>query len=281
MSLIKQTKELYSSMTKGEQQVANRFLSHQYDFSFHTLDKIAHEADTSTTTVLRFCRRLGFSGYKDFQEALQNEIRYQSNLPDRMRRASYSPSSADLLEQVVQRDIQNIFQTFADLPSEALEDAVRRISSAKRVYTFGMRESYALAHYAYTRIIATRNDTYILDAGQNGMLEPVLNLTSTDVCLVFLFHRYTDQSLQILSLLKKQGVQVILITSTPYDQVAPYADILLPCLVRIQGVKNSSVVPICLIDYFCNAVAASNSASSLIRSELVENLLQNSNTFGS
>lgn len=273
MSLAKKTKDFYDAMTKTEQQVAEYFLSHQQDFSFHTLDRIAREAGTSTTTVIRFCRRLGFAGFKEFQEKLQDEIKYQINLPDRMRRISNTTSDSDLLEQVVQRNIQNIFQSFSDISSETLDNAVSRISAAKHVYTFGMRESYSLAHYAYTRLTAIRNDVHILDAGYNGMIEAVLNLTPNDVCIVFLFHRYTNQTLRMLPLLQKQGVQIILITSAPFDSVTSFADVLLPCLVQIQGIKNSFVVPICLIDYFCNAVATFDSASSLARLELIESIL--------
>ena len=133
MRLAEKTKSLYDALTKTEQQVASFFLSHPQDFSFYTLGRAAHEAGTSTTSVLRFCRRLGFTGFKEFQENLQDEIKSQMNLPDRMRHISHDASDSDLLEQIVQRNIQNVFQSISDISSSSLELAVSKLSAAKRV----------------------------------------------------------------------------------------------------------------------------------------------------
>ena len=278
MRIAEHIKQLHQSLTPRERQVADYFLANQYKFSVCTLDQAAQDTNTSTTSVLHFCRRLGFVGYKDFQKQLQDEIQAHINLPDRVRQLSSSFQSKDLLDHIVRHNVENIMQTFHDLPMETLSKAVELVGTAKRVFTFGMRESYALAHYAYTRILATRSDVYILDAGQNGILESALNLTKDDICLVFLFHRYTDQALGVLSVLHRQGVPTILITSEPYQEVAPAATVLLPCLVSIHGLKNSSAAPVCLIDYLCNALAAANHDAVLARAELVEALLQSNDT---
>lgn len=273
MNIEMEIKKLYTTMTKAEQQVADCVLSHQHDFLFYTLDRAAQEAGTSTTSVIRFCRRLGFAGYKSFQEKFQQESKLQFNLPGRLRNISNGASVTDLFERIIQEDIQNIFQSFEDVSLEAINEAVSLLSTAKNVYAFGMRESYSLAHYLYTRMTTIRKNVHILDAGYNGMYESILDLASDDVCVVFLFHRYTSQTLQILPRLKKQGIPIILITSAPFDSVAPYAKVLLPCLVQIRGIKNSFVVPVCMIDYFCNAVAAFAPKASLARLELIEEML--------
>ena len=84
-----------------------------------------------------------------------------------------------------------------------INDAVSHISTAKRVFTFGMKESFALAHYAYTRLLTVRKNVCVLNAGYNGEIESILSMNKDDVCVAFVFHRYTKQALQVLDMLKK------------------------------------------------------------------------------
>ena len=281
LSTVDQIKQGLDEMTKSERKVAAYFLGHPNDFAFYTLDKIAAQIGVSTTTVLRFCRRLEFEGFKDFQEKLRTDIKHQPNLPEKFQRTAEYSASNELLNKTVQTGILCLRQSFQEIPCDALEDALKRISSARRVFTFGMKESYALAHYLYTRLLAVRKDVYILNAGYNAEVESILSLTEEDVCVVFAFHRYSAQTLQILPMLRRQGAAVIVITSEPFDQVESYATLLLPCRVDAGGIKNTAIAPICLSDYLCNAVAVLRGNDALEHMRKQEALYRSISTLGS
>lgn len=267
------------SMTKTERQTAERFFEHPDEFAFLTLDKLAQKVPTSTATVIRFCRRLGYFGFKDFQEALRESMTAQSSLPFRLQHNRLTQSD-QLLNRVVTDGIQVIHQTFSELSPELLSAAVDLLEEGRRVFTFGLRESYALAHYTYTRLITVRSSVQILDAGFHTMLEPLLDLTAEDVCVCFLFHRYTEQSMRILPLLKATGASILLITSEPCDgQIAACADVCLPCHVENNGIKNTYLAPMTLVDYFCNALGQADSTDG--RLDRIESLLQSTNVLGS
>lgn len=281
MKIVEKINRCYEEMTKTERQVASYFLGHSNDFAFCTLDKIATTMDTSTTSVIRFCRRLGFAGYKTFQEALREDLKYQQpDLPDKLQRTLHASAGDERLTRTVSRDIRCIQQTFCDIPYESLTEAVQLIANARRVYTFGMKESFALSHYAYTRFLTVRPDVYML-GGSNGEVESVLSLTEEDVCIVYLFHRYTKQTLQLLPILQKQGVKIIIVTSAPYDQLEQYATLLLPCCVDAGGIKNTAVAPICLADYLCNAVAVQGGEKTLEYMQKSEELFRTNAILGS
>lgn len=281
MNIVEKIEYELDKMTKAERQVSLYFIQHPNDFLFYTLDKIARMIGTSTTSVIRFCRRIGFAGYKEFQNQLREENNHNPSLSDRFNQTANGSSETQLLSKILAQNTLNIEQTFSSLPLDQLENAVELLQNGKQIFLFGMRESYALVHYAFTRFITVRSRVHVLEAGYNGLVEPLLDLTSEDVCLIFLFHRYTEQSLYILPLLKESGIKTILITSSPYDSVSQYADVLLPCHVEAQGVKNTYVAPICLVDYFCNAVALQSYEDSMNRFSKIEKLLQHNNILGS
>ncbi len=267
MNIVETIKSNLEQMTKSEYRVATYFLTNPNDFAFETLDAIATKMDTSTTSVIRFCRKLGFSGYKTFQDKVRSGFKYELTLPDKFERTVNGGAYNTQFSQTVQNTIDCIEQTFRNLPASQINDAIYAIANAKRVFCFGLKESFALAHYAYTRFLTVRNNVFMLTAGQGGEIESVLSLGKEDVCIFFLFHRYTKHSPQILELLKKQGVTVILITSPPYDEVEGNSSVLLPCFVNINGIKNSAAAPVCIIDHLCNAlvVASGNRALNYMK----------------
>ena len=227
LSIAETIKDNLDDMTRSERQVATYYLGNTGDFAFSTLDRIAEAVDTSTTSVLRFCRRLGFSGFKDFQQSLREELRYQPRLPDKFQRSAMYDSEDNLLNHIITQDIHCIDETFRELSHEDIHQAVAAIGNARRVYTFGMKESYALAHYAYTRLLTVRPDVQVLQAGYNGEIESLLDMTQEDVCLVFLFYRYTWQTISVLELLKYRHIPVILVTNEPCDAIRHLAQQLL------------------------------------------------------
>lgn len=277
MTLMETVKGALGEMTKSERQVAAYYFGHAGDFAFFTLDKMADAVETSTTSVLRFCRRLGYAGYKDFQQAARQELHRQPDLLDKLHRTQ---SSDDLLNKTLGQNMTCIQNTFAGIPYDRLVETVRLLSGARRVYTFGMKESYALAHYAYTRFSAVRGEVHLLGAGINGEVETLLDVTPEDVCLVYLFHRYTKQSLSVLETLKKRGVPVVLITAAPYDRVEEFATIVLACSVDADGIKNTAVAPVCLADYLCNALAVENSDAAAQRMQQLEKLYKEQDVLG-
>ena len=276
MQVAERIRTELESMTRSERHVAAFVLGHMNDVAFFTLDELAQLTDVSTTSVLRFCRRLGFDGFKQFQQSVRTDLKYSPDLLDKFNRTTDSQFGDALLAQTVQQGVRCIQQTFQELPFAKVSDAVERIAGARRVYTFGMRESQALAAYAYSRLLTVRGDVFLYQDGYAGNVEALLSLTKEDVFLVYLFHRYTRQTLRILEVLKQQGVQVILITSPPVDAVARFATVLLPCQVDGGGIKNSALAPICLADYLCNAVAMVNMEDTVQRMKNSEELFRRS-----
>lgn len=273
MNIIEKVRQDFDSMTKSERQVASYFFSHLNDFAFFTLDHIASDIDISTTSVIRFCRRLGFSGYKNFQNALRSEMKYQSPLPAKLQLTLEESVDNGLLAQTIQQGIRCIQKTFSEISPELLTDTVNSLLSAKRVFVYGMKESYAVTHYAWTRFMTVRDNAYILDA-YNGCVEAIHSLTAEDICVVFLFHRYTKETLRILELLKSRNIPVLLITSPPYDSLVSYAKKIIPCYVDAHGIKNTSLAPVCLMDYLCNALVLSSGDSGMLRMQEMERWFQ-------
>ena len=249
------------------QKVASFILAQKDKTLFLTLDVMANEIGVSTTTVLRFARELGFSGYKDFQAALRNEIIEGVSVfsPYTKLNENVAPTKEkDLLSQIKQTEIDNIKKTLDNLNPKMLSKTAEYFWNAKgNVYVAGIGSSFSLAYLAYTRFLALRKNIFLCHQDIAEIMDPLVLMNSDDVCFFFIFHRFNTSSINLIKEMYARGVKMILITDYPCDEVAIYGNAVLPCFVDTIAPKNSLVGAVSIIDFLCASFAFKNRKAML------------------
>ena len=274
MNTAERIKSSLDNMTKSEQRVAGHFFKYPEDFAFNSLSCMAEKIEVSTTTVIRFCYKAGYDGYKDFQYSVRESLKYFKTLPDKFLRTVENADTSLPSRKLVSNTVYCIEKTFENLTDGNIDEAVEKIKNAEKVFCFGLKESFSLAHYTYTRFLTVRNNVFMLSAGNGGEIESLLSINKNDVCIFFLFHRYTRLSVKILEEMKKQGISVILITSPPFEEIEKNAEIIFPCEVNIEALKNSYAAPLTLVDCLCSHLAADMGEKALSYMKNCENLFK-------
>jgi len=225
--------------------------------AFDTLEEISEKIGVSTTTVIRFSRALGYAGYSEMQKDIQSNIQNKVALPERLRNTLYT-SDNQMLQDSFSNDIQNIQKTLEAQNDENLNKVVEKVTAARQVYVLGMRSSFAVAFYMASRLGEIKKGVRLIDS--IGMLYPeeIVDATENDVCIAFMFPRYSKMTATAISWLKNQGVEIILFTSMNPLPVAGYGDIILPCAISSISYKNSYAAPMCLTNYLIAAIAKNN-----------------------
>ena len=139
--------ERYSEFTHSQKMVAGYLMDHPDVAAFCSLQELSERIGVSTTTVIRFARMLDYSGYSDMQKDFQNNIQNKTALPERLENSGGTIPANQLLTKSFALDIQNIQETLSAQNDQDLEAAVNLIASSNKTYIFGMRSSYAMAHY--------------------------------------------------------------------------------------------------------------------------------------
>lgn len=65
---------VYNSLTKKEQEVADYILEHQEETVYSSVTDLAEKTKVGDTTVIRFCRKLGYKGFQDFKLAVAQNL---------------------------------------------------------------------------------------------------------------------------------------------------------------------------------------------------------------
>ncbi|MGI6778602.1 MAG: MurR/RpiR family transcriptional regulator [Acetivibrionales bacterium] len=270
---LNKVSEKFDMLTHSQKTVAAYVLDNLDTIAFNTLEDIAYKIGVSTTTIIRFARILGFNGYSDMQKEIQTVIRNKVTLPERLSVATTHTTKDKLLTDCFKNDIMNINRTLKMLSEDNLSVVVDSIANAGNIYIVGMRSSFALAHYTASRLGQIKENVRLIQSV--GMIYPeeIVGAKAGDICIAFLFPRYSKTTANIVSWFKKKGIKVILITSQSHVAVDSYADIILPCDVSGISYKNSFVAPMCLINYIAAAVALNNYDESIKTLKQTEDIL--------
>ena len=247
--------ERFNNLTHSQKTVANYFLDNPDKFAFSTLDDMAMKIGVSTTTIIRFARMMGYTGYSDMQKEVQKGLVTKVSLPDRLIMKSDSGTQDQLLMDTMQNDIADITTTMTQISQADLSESIDQISGARNVYILGMRSSFALAHYMTSRLGQIRPNVKLVQSVGMIFPEELIGCNDQDVCIAFLFPRYSKTTANLILWLRKRKVKIILFTGQNISDIHNYGDIFLPCSVGGISFKNSFAAPICLINYIAAVIA--------------------------
>ena len=109
-----------------------------------------------------------------------------------------------------------------------------------------------------TASLTLRNQEYA--AFFNNMLDTLSGMADQerDVCIAYIFPRYSKTGINILAWMRSRGVKIVLITSNNNLPVRSYGDICFRCAIQSVSCKNSLTAPMCLTNYLVAELALRN-----------------------
>ncbi|MCP4301819.1 MAG: MurR/RpiR family transcriptional regulator, partial [Gammaproteobacteria bacterium] len=133
-------------LSPSEQRVGRWVLEHPKEAANTTLARLAAECETSEPTVVRFCRRLGLSGFRELAirltESLSNPATYVH------RDISPDDSTSDAIIKVLDASIQSLIEMRSQLSSMPVDAAVSAMKGARQIAFGGLGASGHVARAA-------------------------------------------------------------------------------------------------------------------------------------
>jgi DNA-binding MurR/RpiR family transcriptional regulator len=223
------TSAALTTLSRAERRVGRALLADYPSAGLASAARLAERAEVSPPTVLRFAQSLGYDGFTDLQVALRAELSARSSGP--ITRLPDAPPAGGLLDRLVQQArAQNdrAAETLAQLPASALEAAVALLADTSRaVYLHGGRFSHLLAIHLAVHLEQLRPGVRVLRDPGGRDLGAMLELSRTDVIVLFDYDRYQRSAAELASRVHRAGATVLLITDDLACPVAPDAEVVL------------------------------------------------------
>ncbi len=262
MSSISCLQDMFATLSPIEQRIATYFIDNANNLVGKPILDIANSCETSKSAVVRLCKRLGFNGYKDFQNALSAEIAVKKR--DNLYGHSdiYPKSSVSKICSIVTHNsIQAMESTLRLLDIEEMEKAVEVISKAKRLDFYGAGNSGICAEDAELKFSRIGYYTNCCTDVHRQLLAAA-TIKSGDVALFFSYYGTTKDILDVHDIVKEQGATTVAITCIGGNLLSKKADIVLETastesLTR-SGAMTSRLVMLGVLDMLFTAVASKN-----------------------
>ena len=140
--LIKNT-----TLTKKESQIADYVLNNFREVCFMTSTELAEKLQISHSSVIRFTKDLGYSGYTEFQRAIRAQYNdYIDNHSDaptiptvKLTQSLEKLTGASIREAVYETTCNNLQSVIMHSPSDLFENASDAIIAAQSKYIVGSR----------------------------------------------------------------------------------------------------------------------------------------------
>jgi DNA-binding MurR/RpiR family transcriptional regulator len=271
--LLKNIENLMQTFSKGQRKIATYVLEHYDKAAYMTASKLGGIVGVSESTIVRFAMQLGFEGYPEFQESLQEIIRTRLTSFQRMEVTNDLIGDSDMLSKVLFSDAEEIRRTLDGIDRRSFEEAVRKIISAKRIYILGVRSSSALAGFlAYHFNMIFENISLIQSTSGSEMFEHIMRIDKDDVMIAISFPRYSKRIINAVEFAVQKKANVIALTDSKFSPIAQYADELLVAQSDMVSFVDSLVAPLSVINAIIVAVAKEKKEELSVQLHKLENI---------
>ncbi|MBI3739106.1 MAG: MurR/RpiR family transcriptional regulator [Chloroflexi bacterium] len=252
---------LYPELSPTHKNLADFVAEHPDQVAFLSAHRLARRTDTSASTVVRFVQVLGYSGYDNFLDELQDYLRKRitplAKLQDTLSVYGHTPSPAS---QAIEEDLRALNDALNEFKPETFERAINLLNRATNTYVIGLGISYAVAYAFEFRLRRLGLRVFALGRGGSDLFDGLLALLETDVMVVIGFHRPHPELFTAIDLARQRKVSVIAITDSPHSPLARLANVVLYAKRGPVRMLNSLAVPMSIANALALGLAQKRQA---------------------
>ena len=262
MSSLSKIKLYYTKFSTAEKKVADYFFQNIVQAVGISIDELAKRVDVSKSTIVRFARTMGYSGYREFI------ITYSATGSEEMEKASQDdlPNYLDvkigdttehIMKHVFAVGRQSIMQTMGVCEEKNVQLAVDAIATASRVDFFGVGAGALIALDAQHKFIRIGKMS-IAFADYHAQVTAASTLRKGDVFVAISYSGETADTLHITQIAKANGACVISITKYGDNSISRLSDINIHVSSPESEVRSaatgSRMAQLCIIDILYTSV---------------------------
>lgn len=246
-----------SRLSKSHRRIAEYIAQHYDKAVYMTASRLGEEVGVSESTVVRLAVAMGYAGYPELQQSLQELVRHRLTATQRFEMTS-DIDEGSVLSTVLKADMQNIRTTIEDIDKKAFEAAVHVISGVRRIYILGLRSAAPLAEFTGYYLHYILDDVRVVAAGSTDVFESISRVEKDDVLLAISFPRYSSRTIEAMHFARIRGAQVIGITDGPMSPLHDSADICLSVRTDMASFVDSMAAPMSVINAMIVALGIKN-----------------------
>lgn len=225
MSVIVKISSMLNEFSSSEKRLADYVIENIDEVYNQTASQLASLSHTSPASVVRFSKRLGYSGFQEFKIALAKDVvKIDNDNKNIYEQVSINDSSKDIINKISIGNMRAIEATMKLLDKNVIDEATNEIINRKKVHLFGVGQSALVAmdfQYKLVRI----NIPVSMYMDYHLQLVSAVNIDKDDIVLAISHNGKTLETVKAVEMAKKRGCKIISLTKYGKNALSELADI--------------------------------------------------------
>lgn len=208
--------EMMTSLNPNEQTILHYIYTHPTEVEGATIRELADQLTVSTTTILRFCKKIGLVGYSELKYIIKQS---NASIPQDI----YKQTSDAAFLQEMSQDIEN---TLLLMKEQTVHQMIDLLNSSKHIhlYSGGGISGRVLDYWEKMLFSYGRQNVYRYEASRLAF-HIADTLTDQDVLFVISCSGTYEPTIRMANLAKMRGAIVVAITPYTDNVLATTADL--------------------------------------------------------
>lgn len=209
--------ELINSLTISELYVLRYIDNNKERVLNSSVKEIADQAFVSTATVMRVCKKIGFSGFSELKYALKME--HQDEIAE-----SVSFSDDYTVDKVNQTLLSEIETTAKNIDKESILEIVKVFNSDKTLHFFAKGLTLNVLEYGVKQLRTAKRPVHLYNDTHIAYINAE-NFTENDCIFLASLSGRTHQVLRVAQIAKSRGATIVTLTGRLEDELSKIGDI--------------------------------------------------------
>ena len=266
---------------KKEQLIAEFVLDNFAEACFITSTEIAKRLHMSDSSVIRFTRTLGYSGFMDFQKSIRKSYTEHINsVPDnltipseRMKLSIEKLDQSDILESYFSNVLQNLESCVRQNDTLSFQRATDIITTSKRKFIVASRANTCVGDMMLLLLKHLLPDVYETSYPAINVIDHLVDITENDCIIAVSFPRYSQMDIQAAQMAYDAGAKIVLLTDKASSPLARFATQILTVSVDSNTFFNSYVAVLFTMELLCSFISKKIGYSTKDKLELIDKYL--------
>ena len=215
---------VFPSLSKSQQRVAKLILDSPTLVLMHSAAELGKHAETSETTVIRFCYALGLSGYTELQSTITSTVVQTSSLGTYIASKESYTDEEQYASVIMGAISQQITDIASRIDAQLFDEATKKLHTTKRVVIIGEGASYIAAQWLRFTLSILRPNVQVATKDTTSLIKLYREINEDCLIVLISLHRYYKEAIQVTEQLKSLGAEVLAITDSSVAPAIRLAD---------------------------------------------------------
>ena len=245
--IILNIKAKYNSLGKTDKKIADYLMNNPGAVLSMFITELAKRCDTSEAAIVRFSKKMGFSGYQQLKLSLAQE----ADMRPVSENITANDSAYDIFSKVCEDIFCSLEKTKRALDSKSLQTCCEKILSADKILICGLGNSASVATDAAHKMLRLGLNACAYTDGHMQAIAAA-HTTKKSVLIGISHSGHSKDIIDAMKIARENGTTTVAITNFDKSPIDKVGDIILHTVsnetnYRILGL-NSRIAQLAIID---------------------------------